>query len=141
MHCPTLVILAAALALSADEPRSDFDRFQGSWILVSREFEGLKPQSPKEVGFKVTFQGNKVTLEQQGKTFPSGTFELDPMLEPKSYDRKLLNGKTGKGIYEFDGDELKICLAAPGDDRPTDFSTRPGDGRSLLIYKRDKNQP
>ncbi len=132
MHCPTLVILAAVLAFSADEPRSDLDKLQGFWILVSREFEGMKTQSPKEVGFKVTFHGNKVTVEQQGMTFPLGTFELDPKLEPKSYDRKLLNGKTGKGIYKLDGHELKICLAAPGDNRPTEFSTKPGDGRSLV---------
>jgi hypothetical protein len=31
---------------------------------------------------------------------------------------------------------MTICLADVGKPRPTEFATKPGDGTSLLVYKR-----
>lgn len=43
-----------------------------------------------------------------------------------------------KGIYSFDGETLKVCLAAPGKPRPKHFRTVPGDERLLLNLKHKK---
>ena len=47
-------------------------------------------------------------------------------------------GKMQLGIYELDGDTVKFCFAAPGKDRPTDFTTKPGDTRVLSVWKKEK---
>jgi hypothetical protein len=40
------------------------------------------------------------------------------------------------GIYEVDGDTTKFCYAEK--ERPTDFTTAAGSGRTLSTWKRDK---
>ncbi len=51
----------------------------------------------------------------------TGTFKIDPTAKPKTMDSTATNGdnagKTMLGIYELDGDTLKICWAPPGKDR------------------------
>lgn len=45
-------------------------------------------------------------------------------------------GKTQYGIYEFEGEVLKICISAPGAARPTQFQSAPGDSGTLTVWKR-----
>ena len=65
-------------------------------------------------------------------------FTSDSSKSPKTLD--YLNttgsnkGKNQYGIYEFEGDLLKICVSAPGGARPADFTTTPGDGRTLTVW-------
>ena len=47
-------------------------------------------------------------------------------------------GKKQLGIYEVDGDSFKSCFDKPGAERPTDFTSQPGDGRTLSAWKRAK---
>ena len=47
-------------------------------------------------------------------------------------------GKTQLGIYEVDGDTFRSCFASPGAERPTDFSSKPGEARTVSIWKREK---
>ena len=44
-----------------------------------------------------------------------------------------------KGIYTFDGETLKVCIAAPGKPRPKRFQTVRGDEHLLLKLKREKS--
>ena len=50
-----------------------------------------------------------------------------------------LKGARSYGIYEFDGDTIKICLTQ-GDkkDRPTTFESKPGAMHSLSVLKKVK---
>jgi hypothetical protein len=41
-----------------------------------------------------------------------------------------------KGIYNFDGATLQLCLGAPGGERPTGFQTSRGDGWTFVTLKR-----
>ena len=45
-------------------------------------------------------------------------------------------GKSQSGIYELSGDTLRVCMSAPGGPRPSDFSSKPGDGRSYTVWQR-----
>jgi uncharacterized protein (TIGR03067 family) len=71
-----------------------------------------------------------------------GTIEINPTKKPKTIDVKpeigTNKGKTLLGIYELDGDSLKICLALPDKDRPTAFATAAENGQQLVVYKREK---
>jgi uncharacterized protein (TIGR03067 family) len=67
--------------------------------------------------------------------------KIDPSKKPKHSDATFTEGElTAKtlGIYEVDGDNMKICYGLPGKDRPTEFSSKPGSGQVLIVYKRDK---
>ena len=44
-----------------------------------------------------------------------------------------------KGIYELNGETLKICFAAPGKPRPTDFTNKPKSGRIVEVLERVKS--
>jgi hypothetical protein len=47
-------------------------------------------------------------------------------------------GKTMLGIYDLQGDTLRFCFADPGKERPTNFTTKAGDGRTLSVWKKAK---
>ena len=47
-------------------------------------------------------------------------------------------GTKVAGIYELDGDTLKVCYAHGKKERPKEFKTAPGSGLALVIYKRIK---
>jgi uncharacterized protein (TIGR03067 family) len=69
--------------------------------------------------------------------------KLDPSKKPKAsetaYTQGPDQGKTFKGIYQFDGDTVKFCRAgSPDDATPTEFKTKAGSGRFLAVYRRIK---
>jgi hypothetical protein len=50
-------------------------------------------------------------------------------------------GSKQLGIYELKNGILKSAFAAPGAERPKDFSTKPGDMRSVTVWKRTEQAP
>jgi uncharacterized protein (TIGR03067 family) len=68
---------------------------------------------------------------------------LDPDKTPKTIDLTLTGGsnkgKTLAGIYQLDGDNLKVCLFGVGKDRPKEFDTKKGTDGMLLVLKRKKS--
>jgi uncharacterized protein (TIGR03067 family) len=48
------------------------------------------------------------------------------------------NERSVKGIYELEGDTLKLCTRDPGQDRPKEFTAKEGSGNTLTVYKRKK---
>ena len=79
------------------------------------------------------------------KVFIAGTATIDPSQEPMSIDLTYTEGDPkgtkSLGIYQIEGDLLTICRAAPGKDRPTEFSSKPGSGHTLMTYKREATPP
>ena len=69
------------------------------------------------------------------QVFLNAEYTADPTQRPKTIDLSA-HGKTQLGIYEVSGDTMKICFAAPGKPRPTDYETRPGDGRTSAVWKK-----
>jgi uncharacterized protein (TIGR03067 family) len=81
-------------------------------------------------------------MEQPAERFEKGTYKLDPTKTPKSIDCLLSEGPykglVVAGIYELNGDTLKICWSAWGVlEHPIEFSATPGSQRALVILKRD----
>jgi uncharacterized protein (TIGR03067 family) len=127
-----LVLVSACGSRGQDEQsKKDHAALQGEWEIVSAESNGEPPPPGLLNGAKFAFSGDKLTL--LGKV---ATFELDATKNPRQID--FVRGKTCQiGIYELDGDNLKLCVG-PSDDRPKEFKTKPRTDHSLFVLKRKR---
>jgi uncharacterized protein (TIGR03067 family) len=114
------------------------DKLEGKWVIVSAERDGKADESMKDTIRE--HKGNKYTMtSKNGKSF-EGTMKLDT--KAKTIDFTPSGGtykdKTLLGIFELEGDTLKIAFAEPGKDRPKEFASKPGSGVVLAVHKRAK---
>lgn len=125
-----------------DAAKKDLEKFQGNWNLISAERDGKKtpPEDAKKI--TLTIQGNKFILRKEAVVISEGKMTLDPTKKPKEIDETITTGpnkgKVFSTIYEIDDEQHKICFAATGKERPTAFSSLPGSGHLLQVWKRKK---
>jgi uncharacterized protein (TIGR03067 family) len=138
------VLLLGSAAGQDGGAKKEQERFQGTWRLV--KFDLSEGRSlPEEVLAKsrFTFQGDRLTVTEDGKLVDAATIKLDPTGTPKTIDviagRGPNKGKVSPGIYAFEGDMLKICSAAPGQKRPTEFKIDRASRTALLVLRRAKS--
>ncbi|MFO0805480.1 MAG: TIGR03067 domain-containing protein [Gemmataceae bacterium] len=125
----------AALPLVAADEKSDTDRLQGEWKITSAKMGG-KNAEDDIVGKPVRFTGEKVMFKLDG------TFALGSGKDPKQILLTFAGEPAGRqkfaGIYRFDGAKLVLHIAHPGDERPTDFESKPGTTTMLIVLERVK---
>jgi uncharacterized protein (TIGR03067 family) len=86
-----------------------------------------------------TVKGNAYTVARFKRVLGKGTIKLDAAKKPKAIDAYPAGrDKPLLGIYEFDGDKLKLCFAAPGKERPAAFTSAEGSGHTLTVWVREK---
>jgi uncharacterized protein (TIGR03067 family) len=113
---------------------------QGTWKVT--EFHTARGSSVVEEGriIPYTFEGNNLITVGQGNVRVEIEYRLDPTKSPKQIDQRFTGGTIGpwiaKGIYKLEGDTLTICFGSPNVDRPTEFTAKPGDGRTMRVHKR-----
>ena len=137
-------VLTASLLAPADAKdeavKKDMKQLQGTWSLVSLERDGVAAPLAKEAVRVITDDKYVMTLKP-GVTI-EGTFTIDPGAKPKGMETTPSSGpykdKALLGIYEIDGDTLKICYALPAKPRPTEFTSKEGSGWILSVHKRVK---
>src|SRR5258708_3978799 len=143
-----LVVLAAGLLVAADAPKDDAgkkeqEKLQGKWSAVSGERDGQKAPDTEIGQIKLEFKDGKMFINIANETKEIATLKVDGSKKPKTVDLDLTEGpdkgKKAQGIYEVDGDNLKLCVAKPGKDRPTEFATKAGSETTLLVLKKDKS--
>src|SRR5262249_26183745 len=92
--------------------------------------------------FIVIFEGDKHTLKMGDKVVQAGTQKIDPSKSPKTIDVTMTEGPSKGaimlGIYEIDGDTLKVCFDREGKKRPTEFKSPPGSQNFFNAHKRVK---
>lgn len=136
------VVLAVCLLAGADEDavRKEKKRLEGEWSMVSGEID-RQPLPPEYVkGARRIAKDGETTVLIGGRVFMKARYTVDPGKKPRTIDYTMTDGptkgKTQLGIYELDGDTVKFCFAAPGKERPQDFTTKEGSGRTLSVWKR-----
>jgi uncharacterized protein (TIGR03067 family) len=139
-----LLLLAAGALAAADAPpegKKDLERMQGDWAADSYVVDGMKlPDDDAQALFR-TVQGDAYTVSRFNKVAGKGTFKLDATQKPKAIDALPAGrDKPLLGIYEFDGDRMKLCFAAPGQGRPTAFTSEAGSGHTLSVWVREKKK-
>jgi uncharacterized protein (TIGR03067 family) len=130
---------ALAVADDISRARAEQKKLQGTWVIVSAETGGEKREGDgSEEQLKI--EGDAFSIEHGGHVEERGTIRLDPSKEPSEIDLQFQEGKhegkTDLAIYAWDGANLKLCWVREGEKRPTDFTTKPGDHRVLMVLKR-----
>ncbi|HUK31075.1 MAG TPA: TIGR03067 domain-containing protein [Candidatus Acidoferrum sp.] len=113
---------------------------EGEWAMVSGVMDGVAMDNSMVQWVKRSTHGNESTVTAGPQTMLKVEFTYDPSKLPKTIDYVNLaganKGKSQEGIYEFEGEILKFCLAPPGKPRPKEFASNRGDGRSFTTWKR-----
>jgi uncharacterized protein (TIGR03067 family) len=138
----TRVALSPTWAANEDAVKKDLAEFQGEWSMVSGSSDGQPLGEDMRKLMKRVCNGDETTALMAGQVYFKAKITIDPLKTPKTIDYEMTEGftkgKTQLGIYELAGDEFKSCFAAPGAARPGDFTSKPGDLRTLSVWKRDK---
>jgi uncharacterized protein (TIGR03067 family) len=133
MRAVVLWLVAAGVVIGADAPKPDQEAIAGSWRVVACELDNkLLPEAVfKELRY--IFQADGTWKLEGGLGFPKskgGVFTLNPKASPRTIDLTPndgpFKGKTFRGIYQLEGDELKACFAFPDKERPKTFLTERG---------------
>ena len=138
MRIAACFVLLLSAATGRAEPPKDDDakKLQGTWEIVSSEDGGDKVAS--EVGGKVVISADKITLAV-GEKRASIRYKLDPTKTPKWIDLVNEQDEMAPGIYELDGDTLKICFPESGKERATKFESKKNSPNDrFMVLKRAK---
>jgi uncharacterized protein (TIGR03067 family) len=139
-----LLVLAVGFLLGAEGKEDALKKMQGEWQVIGLEGEGRKAAEAevKKADYRLFINGNKFTYKIAGKDSLEGTIEINPDKNPKTLDAKgkSPDGKEEKsvGIYEIDGDTMRVCFVPEGTERPTKFETKAGSKAAIITYQRVK---
>jgi uncharacterized protein (TIGR03067 family) len=136
-----LPVLPALLLIAPGAPaEGDLDRLQGTWVLVEMQREGEDVPAEDFKGSTAVYEGNRITLRDGDRVRRRGIVTLDPTRKPKAINTWDQDGpyedQTVPGIYELDGDTLRLCFSRPGSERPKEFDTKTRPGVLYCVYRR-----
>lgn len=127
------LLLVGSLAVSAPVPKvkkppPDPERILGAWDVVENHANGANQPEGKVTVW--TFTEGKMHSSSGNSTW---TIKLDPDAAPKQIDIT-----DYKGVYEFDGEKLKIAYTI-GANRPTELKSGPN--VYMVVLVKSKEQP
>jgi uncharacterized protein (TIGR03067 family) len=143
MIAPALFSLCAVNLLPAaeDNAKAELKRWQGTWTYENQTIGGRElPKKDREAIWVEVDDDVLTKVRDSGRLKLKMT--LDPTTSPKSIDLVFhwpISGKDyiHKGIYEWDGEKLRMCFDETGKGRPTEFRSPEGkDNIYLSVLKR-----
>ncbi len=150
MKARLLMIAAFGLLLAACNrqepapaaPKTDLDRFQGTWYLVMAMQDGKALPENKVKETTIVFKGDTFRFPGSAEyaTSKSGTIKLDETKTPKEMDAISTEKEVMLGIYALEENGYKVCFAPAGKPRPTEFTSTPGSGYILQSWGRQNKQ-
>jgi len=142
LFCAVGFSVSASWAEDKPDVEKELKKFQGVWTIESSEYGGQKLPADQLKEFVVIYEGEKHTVKAGDKVIQVGTQKIDPSKSPKTIDVTMTEGPSKGavmlGIYEIDGDTLKVCFDMEGKKRPTEFKSEAGSQTFLNVHKRVK---
>src|SRR5690349_15928285 len=125
-----LLVMIVGLLIAADKEeaaKEDLKKMTGTWTMVSGAEDGKQLPKKTVKAAMLRIKGEEHTVKVGDDTM-KGTHKLDPTKKPRTIDVQDTEGpskdKTLRGIYQFKDDEFSVCFAAPGKERPSEFTTK-----------------
>ena len=149
MKARLLMIAALGLLLgacnrqaTAKTPKTDLDRLQGTWNLVSAIQDGNALPEDKVKQTTIVFKGDTFRFPGSAEyaTSRAGTIKLDETKRPKEMDAISTEKEVMLGIYALEENGYKVCFAPAGKPRPTEFTSTPRSGQILQVWQRQNRQ-
>lgn len=145
LFCALGLVVSGGAGTRADDTadvQKELKKFQGDWTFESSESGGQKLPADLLKGLILTFDGARHTVKNGTEVIQAGTQTIDPSKSPKAIDVTLtdgpMKGAVMLGIYEIDGDTLKVCFDTGGKKRPTEFKSPAGSETFVNVHKRVK---
>jgi uncharacterized protein (TIGR03067 family) len=133
-----------AFLLGADTPKNDDvvsddqNEILGTWKVVKGVRGGVAMPVERRDSTTFEFKDKKLVVHENAHEEPA-EFVLDCSKTPKLIDIKPRNGpKAIYGIFEINGDTLKLCFTREGGNRPTAFESKEGTEVMLIVLNRQK---
>jgi uncharacterized protein (TIGR03067 family) len=122
-------------------PKTDLDRFQGTWYLVMAMQDGNTLPEDKVKQTTIVFKGDTFRFPGSAEyaTSKKGLIKLDETKTPKEMDVTSPEKEVMLGIYALEEGGYKVCFAPAGKPRPTAMGSAPGSGYILQVWAREKN--
>jgi uncharacterized protein (TIGR03067 family) len=116
--------------------KDDISKMQGTWRLVAGE-EGGIAIPPQNFGRNthLIISGSTATFKS-GLRVASGSITVDETKSPKWIDQAFGKNVVSQGIYELNGDTLRLYLEPSGAERPKEFKTKEGTLQRIHTYER-----
>ena len=123
-------------------PKTDLDRLQGTWNLVSATQDGKILPEDKVKQTTIVFKGDTFRFPGSAEyaTSKEGTIKLDETKTPKEMDAISTEKEVMLGIYVLQENGYKVCFAPAGKPRPTEFNSTPENGYILQSWERQNKQ-
>ena len=113
----------------------DTTALAGEWRVTAITASGKPVDAERVAGLKLTyrFAGTSLMVNRPGKPVQPWSYSLDSGATPKRIATKLLSdGSTANGIYDVDGNKLRLCLDVDGGPYPATFESALGSAVDLL---------
>lgn len=122
--------------------------FQGAWNVVELIDSGIEISHDEfsellHSGGQFHIQGDQIIFHSvlDGRQY-SKTLKVDNRRTPPHFNVELIGETTGWGIYQFDGDQLTVCMSGESATaRPKELTSEEGSSDVLMVLKRDKSRP
>jgi uncharacterized protein (TIGR03067 family) len=137
----------------AEAVKQGWKKLEGTWTVTKVELEGKSLLEKDKPVPKFTIEDGKITYDGmdvgRDPKLDSSTIKLDPSQKPKTITIPNFDGGAPEagitllGIYELQGDELKVCaqevetarLNEREKERPKAFDSKQG---MLVVFRREK---
>jgi uncharacterized protein (TIGR03067 family) len=120
----------------SDAAKEELKKFQGTWIVELQDDDGKKFSDDDLRGRSICFGMNLFLVRKKSSMEQIGKIKIDPAKKSinASVEKGGREGDLLLGIYEFDGDKLKLCFSTDAEARPKEF--KGGADKLLMICKR-----
>jgi uncharacterized protein (TIGR03067 family) len=145
------LLFGTTLLLAAPVPKEkpkikDEEAILGTWKIESFDTDGAAGGPTKEMidGIRFIFEKDgkmKMTIMIMGQAQEQkAEFKIDSEPKLKTIDL-IRDGQAAKGLYELDGDTLKLAICdGPVRDRPTELKANKDGKVALVTFKRVKEE-